>query len=403
MMFLSLLFRFFVRQGTLRVIDAEGKTHVFKGKDGPNVTIKLHDKKIYMGLLLFPHMHIAESYMEGTLTVEQGSLYDFLHLLALNQVRIRRFPSAALIRKIFSLFSFMIQHNPVGKTQKKIAHHYDISNEIYRLFLDQDMQYSCAYFKDEKDSLAQAQQQKKDHILSKLRLEKGQKVLDIGCGWGGLAIEIAKKYDVHVTGVTLSQEQYSLARKRVQELGLESRISILLQDYREIDQTFDRIVSIGMFEHVGKPHYKEFFNKVQGLLADDGFMLLHSIGHNHPIRVSNPWINKYIFPGCYVPALSECLPDVEKAGFWVTDLEILHKHYSYTLRAWKENFVANKQAVLAIKDDVFFRMFEFYLTSCEIAFMYGELMVFQMQLNKDSKIAPLTRDYMYSPLPEKSL
>lgn len=394
---LNALFRFFIRQGTLRVMDANGKEHLFVGTDAPHATIRIHDPSLYWKILLMPHLALGEGYMDGTLTVEEGTLYDFLHLLSLNQRRLRQFPTAAFIRKILIFLSFAIQHNPVGKAKKKIAHHYDLSNDLYKLFLDEDMQYSCAYFKTGKESIDQAQADKKEHIIKKLFLADGMRVLDIGCGWGGLALEIAKRYDVRIVGVTLSQEQYELARQRVAEQGLEAKIDIRLTDYRDLTETFDRIVSIGMFEHVGKPHYEEFFQKTRRLLSDNGSMLLHSIGNIRPIYASNPWVEKHIFPGGYAPALSECIPVIERSDFWITDIEILRKHYAYTLRAWKENLLANRDAVVRMKGEVFFRMWEMYLTGFEVGFMFGELMVFQMQLTKNIDAAPITRDYMYAP------
>ncbi|MDP9127073.1 MAG: cyclopropane-fatty-acyl-phospholipid synthase family protein [Pseudomonadota bacterium] len=390
-------FRCFVKQGTLRVIDAEGGEHVYGETDYPQCTIKLHRKGMYLPLILAPYNAIGEGYMNGTFTVEKGTIDDFLLIFVYNQVRVRKFPTIALFRRFFSICDFLLQHNPIGKAEKKVAHHYDISNELYRLFLDKDMQYSCGYFKDLGNTIEAAQQDKKNHIMRKLKLAQGLRVLDIGCGWGGLAMDMARTYGVHVTGVTLSQQQFDLARERVRAEGLEDKVDIRLLDYRLLDGTYDRIVSVGMFEHVGKLHYEEFFRKTNELLDDNGVMLLHSIGHVRPVPVSNPWVEKYIFPGAYIPALSECVAHVEAAGFWMTDVEIWRRHYSYTLKAWKERFRANRAEVLRIKNEVFFRMWEMYLSGFEMAFMDGELMVFQMQLAKNNHALPLTRDYMYAP------
>ena len=276
-----------------------------------------------------------------------------------------------------------------------VAHHYNISDNFYELFLDSKKQYSCAYFKSEKDSLETAQNNKIDHIIKKLNLEPNQKVLDIGSGWGSLAIEIAKKSQCEVTGITLSENQYNYSINKAKELNVENQVQFKLIDYRQLDEKFDRIVSVGMFEHVGRKFYQTFFNQVNKLLNDTGIALIHTIGSINQPRDPQPWITKYIFPGGYTPSMSEVAGPMEKSGLIVTDVEVLRMHYSYTLRNWKERFLSNKSKVLSMFDENFYRMWEFYLTSCEMVFKWGDQVVFQFQLTKDLTSVPTTRDYIY--------
>ena len=275
------------------------------------------------------------------------------------------------------------------------AHHYDISDDLYDLFLDPKRQYSCAYFKNENDSLETAQNNKMDHIIKKLNLKPNQKVLDIGSGWGSLAIEIAKKTQCQVLGITLSESQFEYSKKKAKQMNMGNQVEFRLCDYREVKEKFDRIVSIGMFEHVGRKFYRTFFNKIQAILKDDGIALLHTIGSVNPPRQPQPWITRYIFPGGYTPSLSQVTVPVEKSGLILTDLEILRMHYSHTLRHWKERFIKNKDKAIKMFDEKFFRMWEFYLTSCETAFRWGDQVVFQLQLTKSLHTAPSTRDYIY--------
>jgi cyclopropane-fatty-acyl-phospholipid synthase len=275
-----------------------------------------------------------------------------------------------------------------------VAHHYDISNDMYKLFLDEDMQYSCGYYATPNETLAEAQRAKKAHVAAKLNLKPGNTVLDIGCGWGGLALYIAENFDVHVTGVTLSKEQHALATARIAERGLEGKVEFILSDYRDLTGPYDRIVSYGMFEQVGVPHFLEFFTKVSDLMADDGCMLLHSIGRKGGPGSTARWIRKYIFPGGYSPALSETLAEIEKSGLWVTDIEILRLHYAETLRAWDDNFQKNRAKVADMFDERFCRMWEFYLIVSEYSFRYSKNMNFQIQLTKSVNALPMTRDYM---------
>jgi cyclopropane-fatty-acyl-phospholipid synthase len=330
--------------------------------------------------------------MDGLLTIEEGTLYDFLEVAARNYGNLQR---SALYKLINTVARRLKQYNPVHRARRNVAHHYDLSDQLYDLFLDRDRQYSCAYFTAESDSLEAAQENKKRHIASKLLLDRQRlKVLDIGSGWGGLGLYLAQEAGADVTGVTLSTEQHKVSQARAADAGLAERVRFHLRDYREEQGRYDRIVSVGMFEHVGVPHYREFFQKLKNLLADDGVALLHSIGSMGPPGGTNPWLQKYIFPGGYTPALSEVMEAVQAAGLWVTDIEILRLHYAETLRAWRQRFAANRERVRALYDERFCRMWDFYLTGCELSFRYGDQMVFQMQLAKEQHAVPLTRDYM---------
>jgi cyclopropane-fatty-acyl-phospholipid synthase len=288
------------------------------------------------------------------------------------------------------------QYNPVGRAQRNVAHHYDLNDQLYDFFLDRDRQYSCAYFKTGNESLEQAQVDKKHHIAAKMLLQPGQNVLDIGSGWGGMGLFLSQQFGVDVTGVTLSKEQHAISSRRALEGGLADRVRFKLLDYRQEQSRYDRIVSVGMFEHVGVAHYVEFFTKVKELLKDDGIMLLHAIGRMEPPGGTNTWLRKYIFPGGYTPALSEVLSAIEKVGLWVTDIEILRLHYAETLRHWRQRFLANRERIkqMAGYDDRFCRMWEFYLAGCEVAFRYMNQMVFQIQIAQKQDAVPLTRDYL---------
>jgi cyclopropane-fatty-acyl-phospholipid synthase len=395
MLLLSHLLERFVQTGTLSVIDANGKRHVFGGAAGPVVTFRLHDRSLPRKLFFNPDLALGEAYMDGTLTFEEGTLHDFLHLFNLNRTSLGTHPLQAVLRVISRRLRKLQQYNPIGRAQDHVAHHYDLSRELYELFLDEDLQYSCAYFQSEDDTLETAQRNKKRHIAAKLCLQPGQRVLDIGCGWGGLALYLAQQADVEVVGVTLSTEQHKVAVERAWALGLADRVRFELRDYRELEGPFDRIVSVGMFEHVGVGHYEEFFAKVNSLLTDDGVMLLHSIGRMSPPGTTGPWLRKYIFPGGYSPALSEVFDVTQQQRMWVTDVEVLRLHYALTLREWQKRFQANRDKAAALYDERFCRMWEFYLTCAEMVFTHGSGMVFQMQLTKDRSAVPGTRDYMY--------
>ncbi len=384
----------FIKTGSLRIIDADGRTHVHAGSPGPQVTIRLSDPKLHRALFLNPELRAGEAYMDGTLIIEQGTLRDFLTLYALNRANLRKQPLQRALNAGYRTLRGWYQKNPAATSRKNVAHHYDLSNELYELFLDADLNYSCAYFLSDSDSLETAQQNKLRHIAAKLALKPGQRVLDIGSGWGGMAMYLAEAAGVDVTGVTLSVEQHALATKRAAQRGLSDRVRFELKDYREVTGKFDRIVSVGMFEHVGIGHYDEFFAKVSGLLTDDGVALLHSIGRKGGPGSTGAWVRKYIFPGGYSPALSETLGAIERTGLWATDIEILRLHYAKTLAEWERRFQANRAAIARIHDERFCRMWEFYLIISEFSFLYGKHMVFQIQLAKQVATLPLDRGYM---------
>ncbi len=387
----------FIQHGTLRLIEADGETHEFVGSEHPVATIRLHDSSLPMKLFRSPELHAGEAYMNGTLTFEDCSLADFLALFSINRATIASYPLQSVLRRISRMIRGFQQYNPVGRAQENVAHHYDLSEELYRLFLDEDMQYSCAYFENGDETLEEAQEKKKRHIAAKLRLQDGQKILDIGCGWGGMAISLASHADVEVLGVTLSKEQHRVAVGRAKAAGLDGRVRFELRDYRELNERFDRIVSVGMFEHVGVARYDEFFAKFYALLEDDGLGLLHSIGHMSPPSTASPWLRKYIFPGAYSPALSEVFSATEREHLWVSDVEVLRVHYADTLAEWNRRFQANRNQVAELYDERFCRMWEFYLISAETMFRTGAQMVFQMQLARTRDAAGLTRDHIINP------
>lgn len=351
-------------------------------------------KKLEYQLALNPALLLGEAYMDDRLRVEGGTIYDFLELM-LAHCDPSRFPLWLKFGyRIRQLTKRLQQHNPENRSRRNVAHHYNIDGAIYDLFLDADRQYSCAYFEYEGQSLEEAQHAKKQHLAAKLHLFDGQKILDIGSGWGGLGLYLARCADVSVTGVTLSEEQLKISRSRAQKLGLGRTADFRLCDYRHLEGTYDRIVSVGMFEHVGVGHYTNFFTKINDLLRDDGVAVLHSIGRLDGPGATNPFIAKYIFPGGYTPALSEVIPVIERSGLIVTDIEILRLHYAETLRHWRTRFLANRDRAAKLLGDRFCRMWEFYLAGSEAAFRYENLMVFQIQLAKDQAALPLTRDYL---------
>jgi cyclopropane-fatty-acyl-phospholipid synthase len=391
MLFAALL-KYIVRTGSLRLVDGAGRAHQIGDGGPPQCTIRVARRGLDYTLALNPALSVGEAYVNGTLTIEDGTLYDFLEIAAQNYVHLERNPWFALLNNAARRLR---QYNPAARARRNVAHHYDLSGKLYDLFLDRDRQYSCAYFTSETDSLETAQENKKRHIASKLLLDSpGLKVLDIGSGWGGLGLYLAQETGADVTGVTLSTEQHRVSQDRAAETGLAGRVRFHLRDYRDESGRYDRIVSVGMFEHVGVPHYHEFFRKLKDLLTEDGVALLHSIGRTDPPGGTNPWLQKYIFPGGYTPALSEVMAAVQQVGLWVTDIEILRLHYAETLRAWRQRFLANRDAVRALYDERFCRMWEFYLIGSELAFRHGSQMVFQMQLAKRQDAVPLTRDYM---------
>jgi cyclopropane-fatty-acyl-phospholipid synthase len=395
MMMLSRFLRAVIRSGDLCLFDHKGRDWRFGDGTAPHVSIQIHDRATQWQLILNPQLSVGEAYMRGTLTIERGTLYDFLELAALNLQHVQSHPTQAFFGAISKIFRRLQQHNPIGQAQRNVAHHYDLSDDLYDLFLDEDRQYSCAYFDSDLTDLEKAQINKKRHIAAKLLLNRRDlKILDIGSGWGGLGMYLAQQTGARVTGVTLSTEQHKVSQQRAADAGLAGQASFELRDYREQTGTFDRIVSVGMFEHVGTGHYTEYFKKVKDLLADDGVCLVHSIGRMDPPGTTNPWLRKYIFPGGYTPALSEVLAAVEKAGLWVTDIEILRLHYAETLRLWNERFQAQRAKARALYDEEFCRMWEFYLIGCEIGFRKRGQMVFQIQVAKRQDAVPLTRDYI---------
>ena len=382
--------------GDLQMIDANGKHWRFGDGNPPHVTIRLTDKRLHWRLVVNPKLMLGESYMDGTLVIEDGTLTDLLDLAGRNLEAVERHPAQRHFQRLAKIFRKLQMYNPIGRAQRNVAHHYDLSDELYDIFLDNDRQYSCAYFADgAPDDLEIAQANKKRHLAAKLLLDRpGLKVLDIGSGWGGLGLYLAQNGAADVTGVTLSTEQHKVSEQRAADQGLSDRVRFQLQDYRHETGQYDRIISVGMFEHVGAGHYQEFFDKVRDLLTDDGVCVLHSIGRRQPPSTTNPWLRKYIFPGGYTPALSEVLTAVERAGLWVTDVEVLRLHYAETLRHWHQRFQQQRDRAAALYDERFCRMWEFYLVGCEYAFRRMGQMVFQMQLTKRQDAVPLTRDYI---------
>jgi len=391
---LEVVLRSFIRQGTLRLTLASGKILHFGDGGGEPVAVRFTSRAAQWGILLDPELKVGEAYMDGTLLMERGTIADFLHL-AFSQDKsgkpLRWARTQWLARY---LWRRLAQFNPPERARRNVAHHYDLDKQLYGLFLDADRQYSCAYFEHPEQSLDDAQLAKKRHIVAKLLVDRDQRVLDIGSGWGGMGLYLAEMAGARVTGVTLSEEQFALSRERAEEKGLADRVEFRLQDYRDVAERFDRIVSVGMFEHVGVGYYDAFFRECADVLAADGVMLLHASGRSEGPGITNPWINKYIFPGGYIPALSEVLPAVERAGFLVTDIEILRLHYAETLKQWRERFLAHRDDLPKSYDERFVRMWEFYLAASEMAFREQNLMVFQLQLTKRQGVVPVTRDYI---------
>tara|TARA_B100000579_G_scaffold22778_1_gene16069 strand:- start:2342 stop:3529 length:1188 start_codon:yes stop_codon:yes gene_type:complete len=378
------------------LVDANSREHVIgKPKKINPIKIRLLDKSLHFKLLLLPDLYFGEAYAEGSLVIENGDLTEFLEIALKNIGRGETNSFSKIIKKIRGTYRYLTNFNLISNSKSNVAHHYDISEKLYDLFLDEKRQYSCAYFKNDKDSLETAQNNKIEHIIKKLNLKPNQKILDIGSGWGTLAIEIAKKSQCEVLGITLSENQLAYSNKKVKELNLENQVRFKLLDYRELNEKFDRIVSVGMFEHVGRKFYNSYFKSVNNLLKEDGVALIHTIGSIDAPRDPHPWITKYIFPGGYTPSLSQVVAPIERSGLIINDLEVLRMHYSHTLRHWKERFLNKKEEVLIMFDEKFFRMWEFYLAGCEMAFKWGDQVVFQFQLSKKITSTPNTRDYIY--------
>jgi cyclopropane-fatty-acyl-phospholipid synthase len=339
-----------------------------------------------------PELKFGEAYMDGTLIVEEGTIADLLTVICQNDASATRWGRPLWLLRYFK--RRWQQLNLRGRARHNVAHHYDLDGQLYSLFLDADRQYSCGYFETPGQSLDDAQLAKKRHLAAKLLLQREHRVLDIGCGWGGLALYLAEFCGARVTGITLSKEQHALAQQRAAEKQLSQAADFRLEDYRDVAGKFDRIVSVGMFEHVGVNFYETFFRRCADLLADDGVFVLHSIGRSEGPGITNPWVAKYIFPGGYIPALSEVMPFIERAGLLVTDIEILRLHYAETIKAWRERFLAHREQVQRLYDPRFVRMWEFYLASSEVAFREHAMMVFQLQLTKRQGVVPMTRDYI---------
>jgi cyclopropane-fatty-acyl-phospholipid synthase len=384
-----------ITTGHLNLIDADGRNYGFGDHSGPPVVARIADKWTEIKLALNPTLAIGEAYMDGRLIIEQGTIYDFLEIILKNLAAMRWPRWLKLIDDARSLARPLQNYNPVRRAKRNVAHHYDLDGSLYDLFLDADRQYSCAYFETDSTPLDEAQAAKKRHLAAKLNLRDGLKILDIGSGWGGLALYLAQTAHVEVTGITLSDEQLKISRERARAMGLSLAVKFELCDYRNLEGKFDRIVSVGMFEHVGTTHYRSFFDKIGKLLGDDGVAVLHSIGRFGGPASTNPFIAKYIFPGGYIPALSEVFPPIERERLVVTDLEILRLHYASTLRHWRQRFRASWHVAADKFGERFCRMWEMYLAAAETGFRYQNLMVFQLQLTKDQKVLPFTRDYMH--------
>ena len=382
--------------GTLEIIDYKNKSHIF-GNNRPLVKIRFTSNSIEKKLFRNPSLHLGEGYMNEEILIEEGTIEQFVDIVTLsyhdfiNKNRFYKF-----YENISSFFKSIQQNNQIINSKKNISHHYDLKEDFYRLFLDKDMQYSCAYFHNPNMSLDQAQIDKKNHIIKKLQINKNMKVLDIGSGWGGMAIDIAKKTGATVKGITLSENQYTTATKRAQKEGLSDKVSFALQDYRYEQDTYDRIVSVGMFEHVGVGYFKIFFKKTYELLNEGGIFILHTIGQRRKPTATSPWIRKYIFPGGYIPSLSEILQVCEKLNINITDVEILRLHYAHTLTHWYQNALKNKDRIIKMFDRRFFRMWEFYLLASKYTFLNMGNVVFQIQIAKNVNNVPLTRNYIYN-------
>jgi len=394
-MLLIRLLKGIIKTGEVVVFDAKGRSwSIGDASTGPSVTLRLHDRLVSYKFALNPRLYFGEAYMDGSLTIENGTIYDFIDLMGLNIGTGSINTADRWMTRARLLWRRAKQANSLTRARQNVAHHYDLSSELYDLFLDKNRQYSCAYFSDPEMSLDQAQEAKMTHIAAKLLVQPGQRILEIGSGWGGFAIYLARVTGADVTGVTLSVEQHEYANKLAAKLGVSNQVRFLLRDYREEEGTYNRVVSVGMLEHVGAYRYGEYFSKIRQLLSDDGIALVHTISHMDEPYPTNPWLQKYIFPGGYAPALSELFPAIEKAGLWVSDVEILRMHYAWTLRSWRERFLANRDKAVELYDERFCRMWEFYLAASEMTFRHQGHMVAQIQLTKSVDTVPYTRGYI---------
>ncbi len=396
---LDTFLRRFIVVGRLTIRWPDGRSSTYAGAPGPSASMMLTDAATVRRLVLDPSLAAGEAYMDGGLVPVDCSIYDLLDVLISNQMRNAGggMPLLNLRNMIARLTRRFAQFNPANRSRRNVAHHYDLNGRLYSLFLDRDRQYSCAYFQRGDETLEEAQAAKKRHIAAKLCLDRPDlEVLDIGCGWGGMALTLARDYGARVTGITLSTEQLAEATARAAAEGLSDRVKFELLDYRAVNRKFDRVVSVGMFEHVGVVHFDSFFDVVKRSLAPDGVVLIHAIGRFAPPDATSAWITKYIFPGGYCPSLSEVFPAIEQSGLLTTDAEILRLHYAETILHWRRRFAANRDAITTIYDERFCRMFEFYLAASELSFRRDSLMIFQIQLANSQTAVPLTRDYIHA-------
>ena len=382
--------------GTLEIKDSNNVLHTF-GSSNPHVRIKLKNKSIERKLFFNPSLYIGEGYMDKEIIIEKGTIEELINLVT------NCYDDFILNNKFYKFYEYLStifmpfqQINQIVNSKKNVAHHYDIDEKLYKLFLDKDMQYSCAYFHNENIGLDQAQKDKKEHIIKKLNIRENMNVLDIGCGWGGMAIEIAKTTGAKVKGITLSENQFNTASERAQKEGLNDKVSFALQDYRNETNNYDRIVSVGMFEHVGVKYFRTYLKKANEILKDNGVFLLHTIGQRGKPTATSPWIRKYIFPGGYIPSLSEVMKETQHLNINVTDVEILRLHYAHTLSHWYKNVIKNKEKIIKMFDERFFRMWEFYLLASKYSFVNMGNVVFQIQIAKNINNLPLTRNYIYN-------
>lgn len=403
MRFLPRIFRAAIKAGRLEMAGPLGYSEVFGGEaPGPDIAIKVTDPALDWQIFLNPELKAAEAYMNGGLQIERGTIHEFISLFFHNKRHFDLTPSQIFWRGLARKTRRAMQHNPIARARKNVAHHYDLGNAFYAKWLDEDLQYSCGYWEDGVETLEAAQIAKKRHIAGKLALARGNRVLDIGCGWGGMALYLAAVAEVDVVGVTLAEEQLAVARRRAEILGLSDRVEFRLQDYRHVSETFDRVVSVGMLEHVGVGHLTEYFLNVRDRLGPDGVALIHAISSKAPPGVTGPFLRKYIFPGGYSPSLSETFEAIEKSGLWTLDCEIWRVHYARTLAEWRRRFETVRREVIDMYDERFVRMWEVYLSSCECVFSHGASHVFQIQLGRERDAVPLTREYI-SPAKEALL
>ncbi|WP_237153192.1 SAM-dependent methyltransferase [Oryzibacter oryziterrae] len=383
-----------VTRGTLVVHAASGRSWSVGDGQSPQVDVAFTDGKAIDELIRDPEVKLGELFMDGRLTVDQGDFYGLLELVLQHRLDSRQTTTRRVLSALRTLRHRLVGHNGLVRSRRNVAHHYDLNAAFYELFLDVDRQYSCAYFDHPDATLEEAQRAKCRHIAAKLLMRPGVSVLDIGSGWGGMGLYLAEIGEAGaVKGITLSSEQLIVARKRAEAKAL-GQVHFELEDYRKLRGSFDRIVSVGMFEHVGPKHYDAFFSKASDLLAEDGVMLLHTIGHTSSPTITNPWITRYIFPGGHLPSLSEVLPAIERAGLMVADVEVLRHHYAETLSAWRARFLANRDKALALYDERFCLMWEAYLAMSEAAFRFLDVVVYQFQLTRRNDVVPITRDYI---------